>query len=61
VRRRAGRRRWTLAGGADGGGTLLLDVAVGGPPCDTVTAVDVMETARRADGTRGYGWPYPEN
>src|SRR5262249_19780283 len=39
--------RWTLAGSADGGGTLLLDVAVGGPPCDAVTAVDVMETARR--------------
>ena len=39
--------RWTLAGSADGGGTLLLDVAVGGPPCDAVTAVDVMETAQR--------------
>ena len=39
--------RWTLAGSADGGGTLLLDVAVGGPPCDAVTAVDVMETALR--------------
>jgi hypothetical protein len=39
--------RWTLAGSADGGGTLLLDVAVGGPPCDAVTAVDVMESAER--------------
>jgi hypothetical protein len=39
--------RWTLAGSADGGGTLLLDVPVGGPPCDAVTAVDVMETADR--------------
>jgi hypothetical protein len=44
---RARAARWTLAGSADGGGALLLDVAVGGPPCDAVTAVDVMETAER--------------
>jgi hypothetical protein len=36
---------WTLAGTAAGGHLLLLDVTVGGPPCDLVTAVDVAETA----------------
>jgi len=37
--------RWTSAGQADDGRTLLLDVAIGGPPCDVVTAVDVAESA----------------
>jgi hypothetical protein len=36
---------WTLAGTAEGGRLLLLDVTVGGPPCDLVTAVDVAESA----------------
>ncbi|MBN1172560.1 MAG: hypothetical protein JXA67_10350 [Micromonosporaceae bacterium] len=40
---------WTLAGTEDGGRTLLLDVSVGGPPCDVVTAV---ETGERADAVR---------
>jgi hypothetical protein len=34
---------WRLAG-REGPRTLLLDVAVGGPPCDAVTDVDVRET-----------------
>ena len=37
--------RWELAGQADGGHRLLIDVQIGGPPCDTVTGVDVSETA----------------
>jgi hypothetical protein len=37
--------RWRLAGQAEGGRVLLLDVQVGGPPCDAVTAVDVSESA----------------
>jgi hypothetical protein len=36
--------RWHLAGQTDGGRRLLVDVAIGGPPCDTVTGVDVAET-----------------
>jgi hypothetical protein len=35
---------WRLAG-RDGARTLLLDVQVGGAPCDAVTDVDVQETA----------------
>jgi hypothetical protein len=46
----AGRRervaQWRLAGKPDGGRRLLLDVSIGGPPCDTVTGVDVTETAK---------------
>lgn len=34
--------RWRLA--ARAGSSLLLDVNVGGPPCDAVTAVEVDET-----------------
>jgi hypothetical protein len=37
--------RWRLAGQAEGGRVLLLDVQVGGPPCDAVTGVDVRESA----------------
>lgn len=37
--------RWRLAGPADDGRVLLLDVAIGGPPCDAVTGVDVRESA----------------
>ncbi|MEN3310558.1 MAG: hypothetical protein V7603_6760 [Micromonosporaceae bacterium] len=36
---------WTLAGTTTGGRVLLLDVTVGGTPCDLVTAVDVAESA----------------
>jgi hypothetical protein len=36
--------RWQLADRSDGR-RLLVDVQVGGPPCDTVTGVDVAETA----------------
>ena len=36
--------RWQLAGQSDDGRRLLLDVAVGGPPCDSVTGVEVVET-----------------
>jgi hypothetical protein len=35
---------WHLAGQLDGGRRLLVDVAIGGPPCDTVTGVDVDES-----------------
>jgi hypothetical protein len=43
VRGRAERPvRWRLA--ARSGRSLLLDVNVGGPPCDAVTAVEVDET-----------------
>ena len=38
--------RWTWVGQADGGRVLLLDVTVGGPPCDAVTAIDVAEGPR---------------
>jgi hypothetical protein len=34
---------WTFAGQADDGRQLMFDVAIGGPPCDAVTAVDVVE------------------
>jgi hypothetical protein len=37
--------RWTLAGRGDGDRWLLVDVTVGGPPCDAVTGVDVVESA----------------
>jgi hypothetical protein len=36
---------WTPAGRSDDGRLLMLDVAVGGPPCDAVTAVDVVEAS----------------
>jgi hypothetical protein len=36
--------QWRLAGKSDDGRRLLVDVAIGGPPCDTVTGVDVAET-----------------
>jgi len=36
--------QWHLAGQSDGGRRLLIDVAIGGPPCDTVTGLDVTET-----------------
>jgi len=35
---------WRPAGQSDGGRRLLLDVTIGGPPCDAVTGVDVTET-----------------
>jgi hypothetical protein len=45
----AGRRervaQWRLAGQTDDGRRLRLDVSIGGPPCDTVTGLDVAETA----------------
>ena len=37
--------RWTLAGRSPDDRVLLLDVTVGGPPCDAVTGVDVEESA----------------
>jgi hypothetical protein len=37
--------RWRLAGQADNGRVLLLDVPIGGPPCDAATGVDVRESA----------------
>jgi hypothetical protein len=36
--------RWSLADSSADGLRLLVDVAVGGPPCDTVTGVEVSET-----------------
>jgi hypothetical protein len=36
--------QWHLASQSDDGRRLLVDVAIGGPPCDTVTGVDVSET-----------------
>ena len=36
--------QWHLAGQSDGGRRLLIDVAIGGPPCDAVTGLDVTET-----------------
>jgi hypothetical protein len=36
--------RWTLAGRSGDGRMLLLDVTVGGPPCDAVTGIDVEES-----------------
>ncbi|HEU4424521.1 MAG TPA: hypothetical protein VFR67_18490 [Pilimelia sp.] len=38
--------RWTLAGQAEGGRVLLLDVTAGGPQCDAVTGIDVVENPR---------------
>ena len=40
---------WTRAGLSGDGRTVLLDVKVGGPPCDVVTAVTADETS---DGVR---------
>ena len=37
--------QWRLAEKTDGDRRLLLDVAIGGPPCDTVTGVDIAETS----------------
>ena len=36
--------RWQLVEQADGGRRLLHDVQIGGPPCDTVTGIDVSES-----------------
>jgi hypothetical protein len=36
---------WKLAGSTEDDRLLLLDVTVGGPPCDVVTAVDKAETS----------------
>ena len=36
---------WHLVGQSDGGRRLLLDVTIGGPPCDTVTGLDIAESA----------------
>lgn len=35
---------WKVAGSTSDGKVLLLDVTVGGPPCDAVTAIDTTET-----------------
>ncbi|HST83638.1 MAG TPA: hypothetical protein VLL08_18040 [Kineosporiaceae bacterium] len=42
--RREREAQWRLASQSDDGRRLLVDVAIGGPPCDTVTGVDVKET-----------------
>jgi hypothetical protein len=34
---------WRLVGRRDGDRTLLLEITIGGPPCDAVTAVAVAE------------------
>jgi hypothetical protein len=36
---------WRLAGSTEGDRVLLLDVTIGGPPCDVVTAIDKAETS----------------
>jgi hypothetical protein len=36
---------WRLVGRRDGDRTVLLEMTIGGPPCDMVTAVDVAEAA----------------
>lgn len=36
---------WTFAGTARDGRVLLLDVTVGGPPCDVVTGAEARESA----------------
>jgi hypothetical protein len=39
------RVHWKLAGRGDSDRSLLVDVAIGGPPCDAVTGVEVVESA----------------
>ena len=58
---------WRVAGASPGSRSLLLDVEIGGPPCDVVTAVDVVETTdevritvhagRQAGARCGHGVP----
>jgi len=37
--------QWHLVRQSGGGRLLLIDVAIGGPPCDAVTGIDIAETA----------------
>jgi hypothetical protein len=53
--------RWRLAGRGDGDRWLLVDVAIGGPPCDAVTGVDVVESADTVTVTVYAGATTPES